>query len=570
MKAQHSSIILFVTFSMFCLLSNDSFALPLGTSENPTPEEIADVTIGDVEKWMIKYRYKEPGSTFDDMADQLRTLQYRAGIKETGVLDDATKWLIITPRCGVPTNITLLYGASRRKKRFTLQGSYWRKTSLTYRFMSSTSDLPENVQRDVIRKMIKKWEEVSRLTIREADQSLPNDDVDILISFSRRYHGDPYPFDGEGGTLAHAYYPHDNRGLSGDAHFDDDEQFTTGTNEGINLDWVALHEFGHSLGLEHSNVRESVMYPWYKGFFENIDLTSDDIQGIQALYGIPETLPPPTTPYATTTEAPTTQPKTTTKETTTEAPTTQPETTTKETTTKAPTTQPKRETSTRQPDTTTKLTTVVTTLESLTYPPTQPPVLDVCLVEKFDAFVMGLDRKTYVFSGHYFWVLGERLGVESGPTLIKSKWRELISPIDSAYTNWHGRTVFFKGNQYWMYFDDRLERGANDISEIGLPPELNYPDAAFIWEGNRRTYFFKGQKYWRYNEDYGSVDAGYPRDISVWDLRFSIDSAMSWYGNKRTYFFKNKDYWKLDDGPLKLATGYPRSITPIWMKCTSA
>ena len=77
-------------------------------------------------------------------------------------------------------------------------------------------------------------------------------------------------------------------GLSGDAHFDDDEQFTTGTNEGINLDWVALHEFGHSFGLEHSNVRESVMYPWYKGFFENIDLTIDDIQGIQALYGMPK------------------------------------------------------------------------------------------------------------------------------------------------------------------------------------------------------------------------------------------------------------------------------------------
>ena len=90
---------------------------------------------------------------------------------------------------------------------------------------------------------------------------------------------------------------------------------------------------------------------------------------------------------------------------------------------------------------------MVTTLKIKSFPPTQPPVLDVCLVEKFDAFVMGLDRKTYVFSGHYFWVLGERLGVESGPTLIKSKWRELISPIDSAYTNWHGRTVFFKGNQ---------------------------------------------------------------------------------------------------------------------------
>ena len=59
----------------------------------------------------------------------------------------------------------------------------------------------------------------------------------------------------------------------------------TGTPDGINLDWVGLHEFGHSLGLEHSNVRESIMYPWYKGYFPNVELTRDDLNGIRALYG---------------------------------------------------------------------------------------------------------------------------------------------------------------------------------------------------------------------------------------------------------------------------------------------
>ena len=70
-----------------------------------------------------------------------------------------------------------------------------------------------------------------------------------------------------------------------EVHFDDAEAFTTGTSSGINLDWLATHELGHSFGLEHSSVRESVMYPWYKGYVENIELSNGDIEEIHALYG---------------------------------------------------------------------------------------------------------------------------------------------------------------------------------------------------------------------------------------------------------------------------------------------
>ena len=61
--------------------------------------------------------------------------------------------------------------------------------------------------------MINKWAEASTLTIREqTDPAVLDDDVDILIRFVTGYHGDPYAFDGKGGTLAHAYYPHNNKG----------------------------------------------------------------------------------------------------------------------------------------------------------------------------------------------------------------------------------------------------------------------------------------------------------------------------------------------------------------------
>lgn len=54
---------------------------------------------------------------------------------------------------------------------------------------------------------------------------------------------------------------------------------------GYSLFLVAAHEFGHALGLDHSTVRDALMFPMYK-YVEDFSLNSDDIKGIQYLYGI--------------------------------------------------------------------------------------------------------------------------------------------------------------------------------------------------------------------------------------------------------------------------------------------
>ena len=81
---------------------------------------------------------------------------------------------------------------------------------LTYRILNFTKDgIPDSVQRRIFYKSFHLWQSAAGIDIRECDQCR---EADILISFVQRRHVDRYPFDGQGGTLAHAFYPLSNKG----------------------------------------------------------------------------------------------------------------------------------------------------------------------------------------------------------------------------------------------------------------------------------------------------------------------------------------------------------------------
>ncbi|KAJ8312564.1 hypothetical protein KUTeg_009937 [Tegillarca granosa] len=124
---------------------------------------------------------------------------------------------------------------------------------------------------------LKFWSDVTPLKFEHQEQGTP----DIEIFFARGEHGDGTynSFDGKGRVLAHAYFPE-----NGDTHFDEDESWVFHSDEGTELETVAAHEFGHSLGLGHSSVPGALMAPYYAGYVPNRKLHPDDIAGIQKLY----------------------------------------------------------------------------------------------------------------------------------------------------------------------------------------------------------------------------------------------------------------------------------------------
>jgi hypothetical protein len=212
-----------------------------------------------------------PGVFDDNTKRAVERFQEFAGIPVTGQLDQATLTMMERPRCGFPDTAN-----------FVIDGRKWDHTDIKYSFRELSSDLPAGQLRQAIKDAFGLWDAASGLTFQEVG---PQDNVDIVIRFVPGDHGDGDGFDGPGHILAHAFFPPPNAGqLAGDAHFDEDERWSLDIPaSGTDLITVAAHEFGHSLGLAHSQVQDALMFPFYDG--PNRKLHEDDKAGIRQLYG---------------------------------------------------------------------------------------------------------------------------------------------------------------------------------------------------------------------------------------------------------------------------------------------
>lgn len=152
------------------------------------------------------------------------------------------------PRCGVPDPPDGL-NARNRQKRFVLSGGRWEKTDLTYRILRYPWQLVREQVRQTVAEALRVWSEVTPLTFTEVHEGR----ADIMIDFTRYSHGDDLPFDGPGGVLAHAFFPKTNR--EGDVHFDYDETWTIGDNQGMG--WGSIFQIGQLKIIENGNLPRS-------------------------------------------------------------------------------------------------------------------------------------------------------------------------------------------------------------------------------------------------------------------------------------------------------------------------
>ena len=275
---------------------------------------------------------------------------------------------------------------------------------------------------------------------------------------------------------------------------DSSEAWTINSGRGTNLLQTLTHEIGHSLGLYHSDVRDSVMAPFYRGFIPGFSLGRDDVKAVQALYG-PHKAKPTAHPPAT------------------------------------------EDGSHSQLCHGNKIDAIFRTADNSSYvflgsqywklnsealqSGYPSPLSDWQLPAEIQAaFTWHNKEATYLFKGDKYWKYFNTVPAPGYPKLIKEGFPGIPNDVDAAFV-WGGneKIYFTKGDKYWKFDPDRKPHVwphyPKPISDWSLPSGL---DGAFQWE-NGLTYFFSSGQYWRFDDTRFSMAKAspeYPRKSSRW------------------------------------------------------
>ncbi|KAM8977340.1 matrix metalloproteinase-28 [Pelodytes ibericus] len=472
----------------------------LGTTAYPAPEDV----LHNAQVFLEKYGYiKEDNKGYSqpELAAAVRDFQWLSHIPVNGNLDAPTVHQMSVPRCGMRDegwNRFNRHQAHRRKKRYIMK-SKWYKRHLTYKIINWPWYLSQHQVRQAVKAAFQLWGNVSSLTFSESASS----PADIRLAFFNGDHNDgaTNAFDGPGGALAHAFFPR-----RGEAHFDNAEHWSL-NGRGRNLFVVLAHEIGHTLGLQHSPVKNTLMSPYYKKLGKDYVLGFDDILAIQHLYGAPpsgQLVQLPGKEFAFFQDW-------------------KPES---------------GEVGTKKPS--------------------------YCQ-SVFDAIMWDMKNTFYVFKGRHFWMVSLN-GNVSEPCLVHHRWKKLPAFVEgAAVSGSNGKFYFFKGGKCWRYKESKLETGfPRKCITNGLP---RHPDTALYFQPLGHLVIFKGAKYYVINEESLTMEPYYPRRLSDWKgIPPETNGALT-HPDGSVYFFKGNKYWMFDQDNLRVTASGKWAEDLSWIGC---
>uniref|UniRef100_A0A671YT93 Matrix metalloproteinase-9 n=1 Tax=Sparus aurata TaxID=8175 RepID=A0A671YT93_SPAAU len=294
-------------------------------------------------------------------------------------------------------------------------------------------------------------------------------------------------------------------------NYDDDKKWGFCPDQGYSLFLVAAHEFGHALGLDHSNIREALMFPMYS-YVEDFHLHEDDIEGIQYLYGRTGPVPTPPQPNPTTDIYPTID------ENVTDDP---------EPTEPTPTTTP------------------------------QPvdPTKDACKMTKFDTITVIQGELHFFKDGNYWKTSSTSDAGPKGPFSVSQKWPALPAVIDSAFEDVLTKKLyFFSGTRFWVYTGQSV-LGPRSIEKLGLPSNIQKVEGA-LQRGKGKVLLFSGENFWRLDVKAQKIDRGYPRftDAVFGGVPNDAHDVFQYKGH--FYFCRDRFYWRMNSRRQVDRVGY--------------
>ncbi|POI26946.1 hypothetical protein CIB84_009304 [Bambusicola thoracicus] len=302
------------------------------------------------------------------------------------------------------------------------------------------------------------------------------------------------------------------------SNYDTDKKWGFCPDRGYSIFLVAAHEFGHSLGLDHSSVREALMYPMYS-YVQDFQLHEDDVQGIQYLYGRGSG-PEPTPPAPLPTEEPQPIP--------TEAGS-------------ASTTEEEEE----------------ETPEPTAEPSPVDPSRDACVEKNFDA-ITEINGELHFFKNGKYWTHSSfwKSGTQ-GAFSIADTWPGLPAVIDAAFQDvLTKRVFFFAGRQFWV-FSGKNAVGPRGIEKLGIGKEAGRITGA-LQRGRGKVLLFSGEHYWRLDVKVQTVDKGYPRATDDVFTGVPLDARNVFLYQDKYHFCRDSFYWRMTPRYQVDRVGYVR------------